>query len=126
MNKKKYFDIKPLNRTFRIREEAVEIYRYLEYKAVCDNISKYKLFDKIVEFSIRKILIDELNEGIYEFNGKREIKGFTLSEEVNRALETFICINNLKKGEAVELLVAVYAKYNLNKVELEKLPMYMI
>ncbi|MEG2609142.1 MAG: hypothetical protein RSA91_00540 [Bacilli bacterium] len=125
MRKRQYFDKEWKQRTFRIREEAIEIYTYLEYKAVAGGLSKYALFDKIVEESITDILKNNPPISIKDFNSKREVKGFTISTEIEEILEKLIGINDLGKGEVVEILIGLYAKNNLTEEELKSLKTYL-
>lgn len=123
-----------LQKTFRIHSEIINLYKYLEFFAMRNSISKDILFETIAIFSLEYI---ESEMASYKFNyrfdlekmGKdvvREVKGFTMTESTLDRLETFFVSNKpYKKGESIEILIALYAVKHLENYELENLNIYI-
>lgn len=125
MRKKTQSQEKWLQKTFRIRPEAVNMYKYLEFYASIHNISKDSLFDIIVNYSLDYITEEKPGIFLKEVEGDRLVKGFTIKKETLDRLNEFVQNKASKKGEQIELLIGIYALGHLNKEKLKELNIYI-
>lgn len=123
MRKKDELNKNWLQKTFRVRDEVISLYKFLEFHGVQNNISKDNLFELIANYSIDFLEENNPTFELYEFNGKRSVKGFTLSEKTLERIEHFQKKYKriLKKGESIEVLLYIYAINHLSKREVNKL-----
>ena len=111
-------DVKKLQKTFRIRDEIIKLYKFLEFYGVNNNIAKDDLFDVAINYSLDLINTKKVTY-FYNFSKAiRTVKGFTMTEETkNRIFKFYHCQNEYKKGEVVELLISIYALKHLSQSE---------
>jgi len=117
-----------IQKTFRIRPEAISLYMYLEYYIdKTYDIPAYRAFDEIIEYSISHIAGNNIDFVVSEFNSKRSVKGFTISKKNLDLLKKFFSLNKgVKKGQIIEIMIALYAAKHLSEEELSKLKTYMV
>jgi len=108
-------------KTFKVRNEAILLYKFLEFNAALNNISKNALFDKIVRFMLDYFACKDFNVLISAPSKNRVVKGFTISDNT---LNDFIIFReertSMKRGEIVEAAIGLYAFLNIDKTELDK------
>lgn len=121
-----------LQRTFRVRAEIMNMYKYLEFHASQNEISKDILFEKIVNFSLdyidcesndisyqNEILRQARLFNYYDVNVRRQVKGFTLSQNtLERLLKVFKDNDTIKIGQIIEVLIGLYTEKHLRTEEI--------
>ncbi|MEG2609145.1 MAG: hypothetical protein RSA91_00555 [Bacilli bacterium] len=122
MRKLSNVEMEWLQKTFRIREEAIELYSYLKYYYKCLGMDRYELFNDIVKLSIKKGT-DRVK--LRELEGIRKVKGFTITQSVLLEFEELIKNNRNTKGETVEKAIAIFAKEKLKHKEFKKVNKYI-
>lgn len=125
MRKKETIPKKWLQKTFRIRAEAINLYKYLEYYSTTHDISKDVLFNKIVIYSLNYIRKEKPNIYVKGITERRLVKGFTMTQETLDKLKENIKNEKMKKGEYIEILIAIYAIKKLPKKDLKDFDMYI-
>ena len=114
-------DNSTFTKTFKLRDEAILLYKFLEFHAALNNISKNTLFDKVVRFSLDYFASKDFNILISDPSKNRVVKGFTVSDNTLDDLIKFKDERtSLKRGEIVESAIGLYAVENLDKTELDK------
>lgn len=116
-------EIEWLQKTFRIREEAIELYTYLKYYYKCLGMDRYELFNDIAKLSVKKGT-DKVK--LKELKGTRRVKGFTITKDTFPEFEELIKNNRNRKGETVEKAIAIFAKDKLKHKEFKKVNKYIL
>mgnify|MGYP001017850313 CR=1 FL=1 len=106
-----------LQRTFRVRNNVIEAYQYLEFLCIRKDIPKYALFDHIVLSSIDYINKNSIMFSIDEYIPRREPKGFTIRDITLDTFYEFVEKKGILVAEAVELLIYVFIETNLSDSE---------
>jgi len=105
-------------KTFRIRPEALELYKYLEYWGIKKGISSDVLFDEIVTFCLNYLRDHPLSFSMSQSKVNRVVKGFSLQQSTLNDLMAFHKEHNdLYIGETVEAFLGLYAHFNLSPDE---------
>lgn len=121
MRNKSTLDFNWIQKTFRIRKEVIKIYKYLEFHAIKNDISKDILFDNIVNFSMDYINTYKPKISITKFDELRDVKGFTLQEETYSDLQKFYDnnFNHFLVAEFIECLIGIYSVKTLSQPEIK-------
>lgn len=105
-------------KTFRIRPEALELYKYLEYWGTKKGISSDVLFDEIVSFSLSYFKENPFNVSMVRSEINRVVKGFSLQKATLDELNVFQGERDeLLVGETIEAILGLYAFKKLDPEE---------
>lgn len=116
-----------LQKTFRVRIEIINLYKYLEFYGINNNIPKDMLFEGVVNYSLDFIENYKQPLEINSIDVKREVKGFTFTNETYDRLLNYFKLKKgeKKKGEIVEMLIEIYSLTHLKKEEIENVYPYV-
>lgn len=110
-------------KTFRIRPDALEAYKYLEFLATKGSKPKDTLFETIILFGLDYFSGKKLSFHIDNVSSAKPVKGFSVTTDTLKNFMDYkdMYASHLFIGDLVEIFITLYALKHLDQDDLSKL-----